>query len=228
MAGSSATSATSSAVRRYQRGWSNTRMKVRGRGASGSPQRKGTLETFWVTWLVTASSITEPIAESASHSSCSFSETDPAAERGEAFASGSNPFIDIHAVPAQRSANTAKRSDQPQPSWLRSNSGSNSTGKPSSARSEAKLESANRGDGPAPRKRRQYQDCSGGVVVESRKYGRPIVATSRTRMREIGSSSPRGFQPLEAMIGRQARGAARSATSSTGRRPAPPPRVPAG
>jgi len=36
----------------------------------GSTHRNGTLATFWVMWLVTASSITEPIAASASHCSC--------------------------------------------------------------------------------------------------------------------------------------------------------------
>src|SRR6478672_120994 len=127
------------------------------------------------------------------------------------FSSGSKALLDIHAVPAQRSANAANRIDQPQPSWLRSNTGSNSTGKPSSASSEAKFESANRRYGTALRKRRQYQDCRSGVVVESRKYGRPMVATRSSRMREIGSSSPRGFQPLEAMIGRQASETTRSA-----------------
>ena len=38
--------------------------------ASGSTHRNGTLAMFWVMWLVTASSITEPIAESASQCSC--------------------------------------------------------------------------------------------------------------------------------------------------------------
>ena len=48
----------------YQRGWSNARMKLTRYSASGSTHRNGTLAMFCVTWLVTASSITEPIAES--------------------------------------------------------------------------------------------------------------------------------------------------------------------
>ena len=58
--------------RTYQRGWSKARMKVTRYSASGSTHRNGTLEMFCVMWLVTASSITEPIAESASHCSCDF------------------------------------------------------------------------------------------------------------------------------------------------------------
>src|SRR6185503_1235878 len=113
---------------------------------------------FCVMWFVTASSITEPIAESASHCSCTFVEgfslffvswTD----------SGEEPFIETHAVPAQSSAKAAKSADQPQPSCVRSNAGSNSSGKPSSASSEAKFESAKSRYGTAAWKRRQYQAC---------------------------------------------------------------------
>ena len=43
-------------------------MKVTRYSASGSTQRKGTLAMFCVMWLVTASSITEPMAASANHS----------------------------------------------------------------------------------------------------------------------------------------------------------------
>ncbi len=75
----------------------------------------GTLATFWVMWLVTASSITEPIAESASHSSWSLSGTGAACS----FTTWASwPFMDIQALAAQRSAKPAKRTDQPQPSWL--------------------------------------------------------------------------------------------------------------
>ena len=49
-------------------------------------------------------------------------------------------------------------------------------------------------------------------MVDSRKYGSPIVATSKSRMRSTGSSLPCGFHELEAMIGRQASDTARSAT----------------
>ena len=92
-------------------------------------------------WLVTASSITEPMAESASHCSWLFSGTG-VVER--AFASASKPFRDKRAVPAHSSAKAPNRNDQAQPSVVRSKAGSNSTGKPSSASSEARFDSANR------------------------------------------------------------------------------------
>ena len=127
--------------RTYQRGWSNARMKLIRYSASGSTQRNGTLEMFCVMWLVTASSITEPMAESSSHCSWDFPGT---GEPAITLCSTSTPFIDSHAVAAHSTANPANRNDQPQPSVVRSNAGSNSTGKPSNASSEAKLESANR------------------------------------------------------------------------------------
>src|SRR5438874_1370203 len=121
-------------------------------------------------WLVTASSITEPIAESASHCSCGFRRSFPLLSA--ATFSCENPFIDSHAVPAHSSAKPAKRNDQPQPRLFRSKAGSKSSGKPSSASSEAKLERANSRYGTTVRKRRQYHACRSGVVVESRKYGK--------------------------------------------------------
>jgi hypothetical protein len=59
------------------------------------------------------------------------------------------------------------------------------------------------------------------VVVESRKYGRPMVTKSRSRMRVIGSSSPCGFQPLEARIGSESSDTPSSATCSIAWRRAP-------
>src|SRR5688572_31814073 len=70
-------------------------MKLTRYSASGSTHRKGTLEMFCVMWLVTASSITEPIAESASQSSCSFVETAEAARRS---VFTSKPFMESQAV----------------------------------------------------------------------------------------------------------------------------------
>src|SRR6185503_4293264 len=110
---------------------------------------------FCVMWLVTASSITEPIAESASH--CSWADVEGLSLFAEETFSSATPFIDIHAVPAQRKAKPTNRNDQPQPSWPRSSAGSNSSGKPSSASSEAKFDRANRRYGTAAWKRRQYQ-----------------------------------------------------------------------
>jgi hypothetical protein len=77
--------------------------------------------------------------------------------------------MDNHAVPAQRNANPAKTNDHAQPSVFRSNAGSNSAGKPRSARSEARLESAKSRYGTTLRKRRQYHAWRSGVVVDRRK-----------------------------------------------------------
>ena len=53
--------------------------------------------------------------------------------------------------------------------------------------------------------------CTSGLVDESRKYGRPMVAKSSRRMRATGLSPPAGFQPGSGEIGRKARAATRSA-----------------
>src|SRR5688572_18741337 len=143
-------------------------MKVRRYSASGSTQRNGTLEMFWVMWLVTASSITEPITARISHWRCFFTGT-PCTGSGSVLACASKPFIDNHAVPAQRSAKETNRNDQPHPRLFRSKVGSKRIGKPSKASSEARLESANSRYGTTLLNLRQYHACSSGVVVESRK-----------------------------------------------------------
>ena len=158
--------------RTYQRGWSNARMKLTRYSARGSTQRNGTLEMFCVMWLVTASSITDPMADRRSHCSCDLPGT---GELATTLRSTSTPFIDSHAVMPQSSANPANRNDQPQPSAVKSNAGSNSTGKPSSASSDARLESANSRYGTALWKRRQYQAWSerrGGRKQEVRQADR--------------------------------------------------------
>ena len=119
---------------------------------------------------------------------------------------------ETQAVAAQISTNAAYSVDHIQPSWGSVNRGSNSTGKPSSASSDAKFESANRRYGTTAWKRRQYHACSSGVVVDSRKYGSPIVAVSSSRIRAIGASSPRGFHSGEARIGSSSSEAASSPT----------------
>src|SRR4051812_45924132 len=116
-------------------------MKVTRYSASGSTQRKGTLAMFWVMWLVTASSITEPMADSASQRS--WIEV-VGLVVGSEWISCREPFPDMNATTAQSTTNPAYRNDQAQPSALRSNAGSNSSGKPISASSEAKLERAKR------------------------------------------------------------------------------------
>ena len=70
ISGSSTSSSTMNSGRTYQRGWSKHRMKVIRYNDSGTTQRNGTLAMFCVTWLLMASSITEPIADNASHISC--------------------------------------------------------------------------------------------------------------------------------------------------------------
>src|SRR3954468_16900579 len=128
---------------------------------------------FCVMWLVTASSITEPIAESTSHCTCA--EVDGFAVFAALIFSCEAPLTDIHAVHVQRNAKPTNRNDQPQASCVRSNAGSKRGGKPSSESSEAKSDSASRRYGTASWKRRQYHICSSGGVVERRKYGRPMV-----------------------------------------------------
>jgi hypothetical protein len=76
---------------------------------------------------------------------------------------------EVHATAAQASTKATYIADQAQPSCGSDSHGSASTGKPSSASSEAKFDSANRRYGTAVRKRRQYHACSSGVVVDSRK-----------------------------------------------------------
>jgi hypothetical protein len=51
-------------------------------------------------------------------------------------------------------------------------------------------------------------------VVESRKYGRPMVPSSRPRIHQVGSSAPVGFQRALVTIGRKARLASSSAMCS--------------
>ncbi len=80
--GTAATSSATYSQRLYQRGWSKHRMKVTRYSDSGSTQRNGTLAMFCVTWLVTASSITEPIADRPSHMSWVLNVGAAAAARG--------------------------------------------------------------------------------------------------------------------------------------------------
>src|SRR3990167_5332370 len=148
-------------------------MKLARYSASGSTHRNGTLAMFCVMWLVTASSITEPIAESASHHSWT-ARAGAAAAASRVPSCAGAPLREDAAVAPQSTTSTAYSADQPQPSCLRSKNGSNRSGKPISASSEAKLESANKRYGTALRNLPQYQAWSSGVVVESRKYGSPI------------------------------------------------------
>src|SRR5688500_3642180 len=138
-----AASASSPAKRglTYQRGWSKARMKLARYSASGSTHRKGTLEMFCVMWLVTASSITEPMAESASQRI--WIEAGGGAVAVSRAVCGSAPLHEAQAVAAQSNAKPANSNDHPQPSCGTSNAGSKSSGKPSSASSEAKFDSAN-------------------------------------------------------------------------------------
>src|SRR5262245_24042518 len=137
----------------------------------------------------------EPIAASASHMSCVASDGGAACRVLDAAARGSLPSSvaardEFHAVATQTTTNAAYNIDQLHPSCGSESCGSNSTGKPSNAVSDARLERANNRYGTTLRNRCQYQACNSGVVVESRKYGRPIVAVRSNRMRRMGASSP--------------------------------------
>jgi len=46
-----------------------------------------------------------------------------------------------------------------------------------------------------------YHTCTSGPVVDSMKYGSPIVAASSSRIRATGSSAPVGFQFAPTMMG---------------------------
>src|SRR5438477_11562881 len=100
-------------------------------------------------WLVTASSITEPIADSASQSSCRVVVGLEA--ECDSWAVGAVPLADIKATPAHSTAKPANMNDHPQPRLLRSKAGASRTGKPTSARRDARLESANRRQGTTRR-----------------------------------------------------------------------------
>ena len=147
----------------------------------------------------------DAIAASASHVSCVSALGAGAASvasRSRGPCTDSRAFLQRRPCGAAHSnANAPYAIDHAQPSSIRPNHGSSSTGNPSSASNDAKFDSANNRYGTAALNRRQYHDCSSGVVVDSRKYGRPIVTASNSRMRTIGSSSPRGFQSADARIG---------------------------
>src|SRR3954471_20334971 len=99
-------------------------MNVARYSVSGTSQRSGTEATFCVRWLVTARSITEPVAESASHHAKSRFATGAAwlaaatvATRGVREASA-----------AQRSAKAPKSHDHALTCWRPARYGSTSTG----------------------------------------------------------------------------------------------------
>src|SRR5258706_15816434 len=109
--GSSTSSADMKNGRTYQRGWSKQRMKESRYSDSGSTQRNGTLEMFCVTGLVTASSMIEPIAGSASHRNCVATEGAPASSTAAAAAvrglsSLPAALADIQPVAAHTNTNT--------------------------------------------------------------------------------------------------------------------------
>src|SRR5439155_21345213 len=123
-----ATSATSSSGHR-KRGWyhpfpSKAMMKVARYRLSGTSQRSGTDATFCVKWLVTASSSTDPVAESPSHQAYS------------AFATGAAASISLtaaargvrQATAAHSSANAAKSHDHRLTCSRAANTGSTKNG----------------------------------------------------------------------------------------------------
>jgi len=95
---------------RYRRP-SKARMNVRRYRVSGASHSSGMAATFCVRWLVTASSTTEPVVESASQ--CS---TSPQRGGGAAGAAATAPGAGAalrRASKAQASANTPNSHDQP-------------------------------------------------------------------------------------------------------------------
>ena len=99
-------------------------MKVARYSVSGTSQRSGTEATFCVRWLVTASSITDPVAESASHHTKSRLATGAASlAAASAAARGVR-----HASAAQRSAKAPKSQDHALTCWRPARYGSTSTG----------------------------------------------------------------------------------------------------
>src|SRR4051812_49021095 len=102
---------------------------------------------FWVTWLLTASSITEAIAARNSHLNCTTQPSGVAAasllaalEPGPPTTARTEP----HAVAAHRATRQANRPDQAHPSCGSVKYGSSNTGKPIRASSDAKFDNANR------------------------------------------------------------------------------------
>src|SRR5437868_14647350 len=66
IAGTTTHNSGRNSARLYQRGWSKQMMNVTRYSASGTTHRNGTEATFWVTWLVIASSSAEPMPASTS------------------------------------------------------------------------------------------------------------------------------------------------------------------
>src|SRR5271155_131251 len=80
---------------------------------------------------------------------------------------------------------------------------------------EPKFESAKRRYGIPLPERLTYQAWSKGLVEESRKYGRPMVAISNIRMRSVGSPDSEGFHVSEGTMGSSAQLASNNVTCVT-------------
>src|SRR5689334_11173104 len=124
-----APSATSTSGHR-KRGWyqllpSKAMMNVARYSVSGTSHRSGTEATFWVMWLVTASSSTEPMAESASHQAKSARATgaSSAAVGATLLARGVR-----QATTAHRNANASKSHDHTFTCWPALRKGSTTNG----------------------------------------------------------------------------------------------------
>ena len=119
-----------------------------------------------------------------------------------------------HADAAVNKANATYAPDQPYDCSRVVTHGSSAKGYPSSASIDARLESANNRYGLFPGKLRANHACTSGLVVDSRKYGRPMVAARRPRMRSEGLSLPSGFHCAPGTIGSSAQLKASSAMCS--------------
>ena len=171
------------------------------------PQEAARSTMFCVTWLVTASSITEPVAASASHSSCTSARAAPGVRLAcrVCVVDRASRCATIHAVAGAEQRKRARTAiDQPQPALRVRSTARTAPDKPSSASSDAKFDSANRRYGTALGKRRQNHACTSGWSSTAGSTAGRWSRRGAAGSAQIGSSSPRGFQPRRAMIGRQA------------------------
>src|SRR5260221_256245 len=149
---------------------------------SGRTQRNGIGATFWLIWVVIASSITAAQAAKLIHRAITFrpglgvtpmvcdcgsdnpcktdSLPEPAAAASGLCASVLTPDLLCHAASEQVNANTANPTDQSVVCPCVVNCGSTNTGKLSRASMEPKLESANKRYGAAPPFVCRYQACN--------------------------------------------------------------------
>src|SRR5688572_28148109 len=201
--------------RTYQRGLSKPRTNVSRYTASGSTHRNGTTATSWQSLFVVASSSTDAHAASASHRSrrpnrgAVSSPADGAASSGTA---GTGPLgrAASHAHAAHARENAPSPTDHTVACARRVSSGSTRNGYDTSASSDPAFESAYRRYGLRPGFTRLNHACVSGPVVDSTKYGSPIVTASSARICRVGASASWACQRDDGTIGSSASAASSS------------------